>query len=480
MIGIARMAGVLCAGVAVLVAGCGTSASDKAGDTRAHAVVLTLADGETDTSNAQAFAAAVKQLSRGTLLVTIKSPWRANDLRYEGDLIKDVRAGKAQLGITASRAFDTVGVDSFEALQAPFLIDSVALERRVLASDLAGRMLAGVRQAGLVGLALLPGPLRRPMGFSRPFLSLADYRGARIGIRPSLVTEDTLRALGARPVVLPGPYNTVSTSGLDGVVGHLTQLDASLAMRGATITGNVDFEPRPNVIFINRRAFESLTAGQRSVLTRAARAQATAAIFEADGGIAADLCRRGVRILTAPAGDLAKLRAAVRPVYASLESNPSTKTFINRIASMRDAIGGPTDAAGCATATAAVRVTQPASELQGGWHVTYTEQELNAAGADPSEDLPANYGHETLGFEGSHWTNAGPHVGPGAGTASGTYVVHGDEITFYRHDQAYPGSDTEVWGPYIWSTYRDTLTFRKGKDFAQGPTGLVVKPWRRS
>ena len=52
----------------------------------------------------------------------------------------------------------------------------------------------------------------------------------------------------------------------------------------------------------------------------------------------------------------------------------------------------------------------------------------------------------------------------------------GDKILFHRHDHAYLGSDTQVWGPYIWSVYRDTLTFRKA-GAAPMPTDLVVKPW---
>ena len=53
-----------------------------------------------------------------------------------------------------------MGVTSFQALLAPFLVDSLELERRVLESPLATRMLEGVEQAGVVGIALLAGPLR--------------------------------------------------------------------------------------------------------------------------------------------------------------------------------------------------------------------------------------------------------------------------------------------------------------------------------
>lgn len=459
--------------------GCGTSESNKAGGVQSRAVVLALADGETDTSNAKGFADAVKHLSGGTLLIAIKSPWRQKDPSYETDLIKDVEAGRAQLGISASRAFDTVGIDTFQALQAPFLIDSVALERRVLSGDLASRMLAGVSKHGLFGLAILPGPVRRPMGFSKALMSVADYRRARIGVRLSLVTEETIRALGAKPVVLPGPYYN-APAGLAGVEGHLTNLDMAFPLRGATVTGNVDLEPRPNVIFMNRHAFESLNPAQRRILVNAAaQVRLSAGIYEPDASAARDLCRRGIKIVAASSHALAGLRAAVQPVYTALESNPSTKALIDEIAALRQSLGGAPDVASCKTASTAAGIAQPGGQLEGKWQVTYSEEQLNAAGADPSEDLPVNWGHQTLTLDRGRWSNVGPPVGPNHGPASGTYVVHGDEITFYRHDHAYPGSNTEIWGPYTWSVYRDTLTFRKGNDFGAGPTGLVVEPWRR-
>ena len=477
MVGIGRMI-LLCGLSLVLLAGCGGSGSNKAGGTVPHAVVLTLADGEDDVSNAQPFANAVKQLSNGTLRIVIKSPWRPNDPRYETDLIKDVEAGKAQMGVSASRAFDTVRIDSFQALQTPFLIDSIALERKVLASDIRQQMLDGIEPSGLVGLAILPGPLRRPLGSANSFRSASDFRGRKIGIRASVVTAETLRALGAVPVVLPRDNNT---SGLDGAEGHLVNLDAALPLRGATITGNVDFEPRPNVIFINRRTFESLSAAQRGVLIRAAaEVQMTAAVYQPDDGAAQDLCRRGIKIVAASATDLAGLRAAARPVYAALESNPSTKAFIQQITSIRAAVGGSPDAVTCTTSAQAGGTTQAVTRLDGKWEVTYTRSEFFAAGAQSGEDIPGNWGHFTMTFDRGHWLTIGPDVGPGAGPASGRYVVHGDQITFYRTDHAYPGSDTEIWGPYTWSVYRDTLTFRKSKSFGEGPTGLVVKPWRRS
>jgi TRAP-type C4-dicarboxylate transport system substrate-binding protein len=447
-------------------------ANNKAGGSASRPVVLTLADGEEDISNAQPFADAVKRLSNGTIQIEIKSPWRSGDPQYEPDLIKDVEAGKAQLGITATRGLDGVGIDGFQALQAPFLIDSIALEQTVLDSDIPQRMLQGLTGSGLVGLAILPGPLRRPLAFAQPLVSASDYEGARIWIVASAVTEETLGALGATA----DTRRESDLSRLTGVEAHLAKIDAAFAERGATITGNVVFEPRPNLIFMNRRAFDSLSSTQQSVLVRAAaQTRAAGVVYEADGEYVRDLCNRGVKIVTASEADLAGLRTAVQPVYDSLEANASTKAFIEEINSMRQALGDSPDAVSCPSSGGSSQITTTPTKLDGKWEVTYTRSEFVAAGAPFDEICCANWGPYTWTFDRGHWRQGGH---PGA-SAAGTYVVNRDQITFYRNDHAYPASDTEIWGPYTWSVYRDTLTFEKSASFVAGPTGPLVKPWRK-
>jgi TRAP-type C4-dicarboxylate transport system substrate-binding protein len=481
---------VVAAALAIGAAACGTAKLDKAGGPVSKPVVLTLADGEGDLSNAQPFVSAVRNLSHGTLQIKIEGDWRHTDPNYETGLIKDVRAGKAQLGITTSRAFDTVGIDSFQALQAPFLIDSYPLERKVLGSGIPAKMLAGLRPYGLVGLGILPGPLRRPLGFGRPLLAASNYQGARIGIRPSRVTADIFRALGAIPDTQTRSSSGMSiTRGLTGFEGPASIIDSGFAIPGAILTGNVVFEPRPNVIFMNQRAFGSLTPGERGLLLRAAAKARSAGIYQGnDLASVADLCRRGIKIVSASPADLAGLRAAVQPVYRALDANPSAKTFIEEIAAMRQAAGDSASTVTCPSAAATGGISGSAAMLQGTWQVTYTQSELAAAGADPNELGPplGNFGQLTLKLSQGHWwwrnTGGDPAAIPSNKYAYGTYVVTGSKIKFYRRDNAYPGSDTEIWGPYIWSVYRDALTFKKAgwTGSTQGPTGLAVRPWRTS
>src|SRR5215467_5169172 len=402
-----RMWIVFAAALAIGATACGTGNLDKAGGPVPKPVVLTLADGEGDISNAQPFASAVRNLSHGTMQIKIEGDGSPSDPNYEIGVIKDVRAGKAQLGVTASRAFDMVGIDSFQALQAPFLIDSYALERQVLDSSIPAKMLAGLRPYALAGLGILPGPLRRPLGFGRPLLAASDYKGARIGIRPSQVTADIFRALGAIPVTQTRSSSGVSiTGGLTGFEGHADLIDAGYAVPGAILTGNVVFEPRPNVIFMNQRAFGSLTPGERGVLFRAAAKARGAGIYQGnDLASVADLCHRGIKIVSASPADLAGLRAAVQPVYRTLDANPSTKTFIEQITATRQAAGDPPSTVTCPAAAATGGIIASAAMLQGTWQVTYTQSELAAAGADPNELAPplGNFGHFTLTLSQGRW-----------------------------------------------------------------------------
>jgi hypothetical protein len=82
------------------------------------------------------------------------------EVAYDKATIADIQTGKVQLAKVNARAYDTVGVNSFQALLAPFLIDNPTLEQRVPESDLAGEMLVEISRLGLVGLAMLPTDLR--------------------------------------------------------------------------------------------------------------------------------------------------------------------------------------------------------------------------------------------------------------------------------------------------------------------------------
>jgi TRAP-type C4-dicarboxylate transport system substrate-binding protein len=338
--------------VATSVAGCGASPADKAGGSPTPKTrVLRLATHDDDYAYGT-FAAAVARLSGGSLRITIARNWRNTGLRrdidYEREIVADVRAGRVPLGIVGVRVWDLLGVDSFRALLAPFLVDSLALERRAVEGPEAAHALASVGRSGVAATALLPGRLRRPLGRSRPLVAVRDYRGATIGIRPGGVAQATFRALGA---TARGFNADLDLPRLDGIeIDPLLTTENNYDASARALTGNVVFWPKPQTIVVNRRVYGSLTAGERRIL-RVAGHEALGPELER---VARDqrlglsiLCAAKFPIVVATRRERAALRAAVRPIYDELERDPTTRRWITRVARLKATGAFPADVARC-------------------------------------------------------------------------------------------------------------------------------------
>ena len=326
-----------------IAGGCSGRSLNKAGGSApSKPTVLTLAAHDDDEAYGT-FAAAVARLSGGSLRIKIAANWRVSgdrrEIDFERGMVSDVRRGRVPLAIVSIRIWDTLGTDSFEALLAPFLIDSLALEQRALASPFAARALASVDRLGVVGIALLPGRLRRPLGVTRLLVRPRDYQGAKMGIRLGKVAAMTFRALGATPIgYVPGDL-----SGLDGAeLDPLTITQNDYDVHARALTSNVVFWPRAQTVIMNRKAFDRLSRDQQEILREAGREAVAPELLriahDQQSGLAA-LCTRGtLPIATAQPAALAALRLAVRPVYDRLKQDSLTKAWIESITRMRSAL----------------------------------------------------------------------------------------------------------------------------------------------
>ena len=468
--------------VMAVLAECGAPGFNKAGNSQARRpVVLTLANVNGSTGELDGFTRNVWRLSHGTIRIDVKYRWRPGQVKAETGLIGDVRAGKADLGVVGSRAWDSVGVNGFRALGAPLLIDSYALQDRVLRSPMIGQMLAGLRPLGLAGIGVLPGPLRKPLGITRPLLIPADYAGLKIGVQQSLVAGATMNALGATPVWFPaaGPI-----TGFGGIEQQISAIQGDQYDKvGKYLTANVNLWPRPLVVFANGKAWATLTPAQRHILTRAVTDDLAAEANVVRGDERADtgtLCRRGLlRLADASPAGLAALRRAVQPVYAQLERDPPTRRYIRQIEAMRQAI--PAEAApGCATAT---RPAGTAGTLDGVYRFTDTAAQLRAApGTTAGEVGPENYGTWTLVLDRGHFATT-QEDSQACTWAYGMFTIKGNKIEWLFTDGGAPTHDPATNKPgedfiYGWSLYRGVLTLSPVKG-AISPSNFRVKPWAR-
>src|SRR5262249_30179908 len=195
----------------------------------------------------------VRRLSGGAMRIDIESRWRQHQVGFETGLIGDVQAGEADLGAVGTGAWALAGVTGFRALGAPLLIDSYALQAPVVRSPLIGKMLSGLRPLGLAGIGVLPGPLRKPLGITRPLVRPSDYAGLTVGTQESPVADATMRALGARPVWFG---SEAPISALGGIEQQISQIqDTGYDRAGKYLTANVSWWPRPLGRFANARTW---------------------------------------------------------------------------------------------------------------------------------------------------------------------------------------------------------------------------------
>jgi TRAP-type C4-dicarboxylate transport system substrate-binding protein len=427
-----------------ILVGCGSgrghSGADKAGGSRAP-VVLTLGSRDSGddpaTPIAEYFAAKVNELSGGKLRIHVILDAAGDDVPdTETRIVRMVRDGRLDLGWIGARAWDDLGVTSFQALQAPFLIDNYALLDRVTTGPLADEMLSGLKRDDVLGLALVPELLRHPVGLQRPFLSPSDFAGAHIADFPSRASDSLLRALGATPVHLGNNAigAAIAARQVDGEESSFER-----AWVGSVITANVTFFGKALTLFAGERAFGKLSAAQQDVLRAAARRTllhaATHPVGDAlafEGVLARQYCHTPGHIALASDAEIAALVRAARPVYAALDRDPQTKAHISEIRRLKATLPPaprivvPTSClADRGTAVETGRLRSP-SIVNGTYRWLLTAAGARAFG--PPADDPGNTYPivNTVVLRDGIWTTPRDHP-PGGGT----YRIVGDRIVFY-------------------------------------------------
>ena len=101
--------------------------------------------------------------------------------------------------LAPSRAWESQGVTTFRALQAPFLVTDEALLRRIVSGPIGAEILRGTDRIGVIGLALLPDALAGRSAAARSrSLAICAGPGSESSTQPR--PPPALRALGAIPV----------------------------------------------------------------------------------------------------------------------------------------------------------------------------------------------------------------------------------------------------------------------------------------
>jgi TRAP-type transport system periplasmic protein len=312
----------------------------------------------------------------------------------EPALLKAIRKGTYDGGWNATRAFASAGFPAFEATEAPFVIQSYAVEQKYVTSAAAARMMRRLDGTGLKALGLVAGPLRRPFAVAHPLLQPSDWQGISFRVNDSPVQEATVVALHGRPLVTGAAGVDPAVHGAaDGQEFDVFQYDRDgFANLEPYVTANLALWPKMYAIVMNAQRFATLTTRQRLWVNAAAQRavhESATNPFNEDPAVQR-LCLTGVRFADVTAGQLAELRAAAAPVYDQLRADPTTAAdlaALQAMAAAEPAASTATVPAGCrgkapGTATVDATVKTRPAVPDGTYRVRFTAADLERYGAE--------------------------------------------------------------------------------------------------
>jgi TRAP-type C4-dicarboxylate transport system substrate-binding protein len=410
----------------------GNADDDKAGSGGPVEMRLASTNGDLDfTPAVQYFVRRVEQLSGGDLRIEAVDEWGDFAPDAEQQVVRGVAGGDVDLGWAGTRVFDTLGVKSFQALTAPMLVDSYSLENAVIEHGITEQMMNELDELDVVGLAVLPDGLRKPVGVTAPILGPSDWQGIAFGTLKSNGQAEAIRALQATPAPVFGTERdeAIKNGRIQGfeVSIWIHHNNLELVHSAPYVTSNVTLWPQMDVLLANPARLAALTAQQREWLEEAARDAATrsAALADTDARALRDACATGARYAEASSAEVAALEAAFAPVYAKLRQHPETRTFIERIQALKEStppepqLAIPAECTGKAPEQAAGDTGTAPAHLNGTYRFVLTKEAARKAG---ERDLSAYPHVNTYVMEDGNFEATGGF--------SGTYSVEGNRITF--------------------------------------------------
>ncbi|MFH8251991.1 hypothetical protein ACH3VR_16620 [Microbacterium sp. B2969] len=253
-------------------------------------------------------------------------------------LLDAVRKGTIPLAAVPAASLGEFGVSSLDPLIAPFVVDSLAMEEKLLQDDeLTAAMLQDVSQLGVEPVGIIPGSLAHPFGTSGTLLTAADFEGATISTSRGQVTERAFALLGTKFIEWES-----NGARFDNIKGSLLPVmaipDNNFHKAGRSVTGDVTFWPRPVVVIGNPAALAALDEQERAALHDAVKAVIPTIVegHALDDSVGTTWsCGVGMTFPRAGAAAIAGLRAKVRPLIDEIAATEVGAQVFQRVAELR-------------------------------------------------------------------------------------------------------------------------------------------------
>ena len=468
---------------------CGGSArGNKAGAGVKQVRTLVLEVPDDNDPQAAAFTAAAGRRSHGSLRVDhdTTAPYTsavpANELR----LAHALESGKVQIGYLPARAWALEGLPDFQALLAPFVLSTELAARSFARSPLADAVLRSLPKS-VVGLALVPTEARRILA-NRPLTAAASFIGLRVRIIDNPQTASDLRALGARPVLgltASAASDALNRQKLDAVESSPSNILSNGYMTHAKYLSAFSPFAKFETIVVSRAAWDKLSAAQQEALRAAAHDALAAAIRDVpstEQQELTELCQAGVVFSRPSAGELAAMASAAELSFQGAFPDAAGDELMSQLLKLPgtggvQALATPVPAACSKPGQGSVPTSGRIPN--GVYRVTISYADW-LKGNVINPDMRRAITYVTTMKDGRWYQTQTPNY-PDQGPFSGTYSVHGDELTWIMLRAGVHGQNSITAPETVkWSYYDGQLTLQNLIVADSGSRVLyAAHPWRK-
>ncbi|MEM7586520.1 MAG: TRAP transporter substrate-binding protein [Acidobacteriota bacterium] len=189
----------------------------------------------------------------------------------------------------------------------------------VLDGELGDELLASLESSGMVGLAWYDAGSRSFYNRERPIRRLEDLQGLKIRVQKSEIMREMVSALGASPVSLgfKEVYTNLHTGSIDGAENNVPSYRSERHFEVAGFYSYDRHSTIPDVLLINRDAWNRLMPEEQTALREAARRSSIA-----QRGFWREYVDEALAAVQAAGAELNEVedilafQAAVQPLYA--------------------------------------------------------------------------------------------------------------------------------------------------------------------
>jgi tripartite ATP-independent transporter DctP family solute receptor len=208
----------------------------------------------------------------------------------------------------------------------PFLFASDAEAARVLDGPAGRKILDGLADMNMQGLAWSGGAFRNMSNSRRQINALADMKGLKVRVMQSPMALASFNAMGlnAVPMAFTEVYTALETKALDGYEHPVVDMYANKmfeVQKYLTITNHVY---TPVALVASKKFWSSLSPEQQLAVTAAAEATRTfqrAEELKQANDVVGELKDKGMTVSTMPPAELDNIRKAIQPV---IDKNTAT------------------------------------------------------------------------------------------------------------------------------------------------------------